>query len=205
MARRKLRHKKLMLKLQYAEAELAEYNHVFDECKVNFINAHNERLNKFAKSTRSKIDDFLVEKDRQVLETIREQREKDLNETPKGCIKKLNKEIAKKTHPDKLLHLQEEEQQEKAELFKEAHKALEEKDWFDMQRIAMKLGVPLPEVSAEQLNMIEARIKRTLEEINKIKDTACWQWCHLESEEERVAFLEVYVQAMFGEILNENS
>ena len=102
MARRKLRHKKLMLKLQYAEAELAEHNHVFDACKVDFINAHNERLNKFPKSTRGKIDNFLVEKDRQVLETIREQREKDLNEAPKGGIKKLYKEIAKKTHPDKL-------------------------------------------------------------------------------------------------------
>ena len=51
-----------MLKLQYAEAELAEHNHVFDACKVDFINAHNERLNKFPKSTRGKIDNFLVEK-----------------------------------------------------------------------------------------------------------------------------------------------
>ena len=73
-----------------------------------------------------------------------------------------------------------------------------------MQRIAMKLGVPLPEVSAEQLDMIEARIKRTLEEVGKIKDTACWQWCHLENEGDRTTFLEAYVQMMFGEILNEN-
>jgi len=203
MARQKLRHKKLMLKLQYAEAELEECMHTFDACKLDFIKAHEKRLNKLTKATRERIDSFLFKKDREVFEALKEK--EDSGAPPPSDIKKLYKEIAKKTHPDKLIHSRGKVRKEKSKLFRLARQALEDLDWINMQKIAIDLDVPLPKISEEQLEMIEKKIQKTFEDLEKIKNTACWQWYHLQSAEEKESFIEAFVQSMFGELINENS
>jgi hypothetical protein len=90
--------------------------------------------------------------------------------------KKLEKEIVKKTHPDKLSGLPENEIKEKTEIFLKTKENVKNKKFIDLLPIALSLGVDF----SKYRNLFESGIKDRIDniqfEIIKIQKSINWQW-----------------------------
>tara|TARA_B100000035_G_C21030148_1_gene567997 strand:+ start:669 stop:1328 length:660 start_codon:yes stop_codon:yes gene_type:complete len=90
--------------------------------------------------------------------------------------KKLEREIAKKTHPDKLSGLSESEIEEKTEIFLKAKDKIKNKKFIDLLPIALSLGIDFSKYSTNFKSDIVNRIREIQIEINEIQNTIYWQW-----------------------------
>jgi len=97
-------------------------------------------------------------------------------------LKKLFKNLASETHPDKLEQKPEFEKREKHKIFKECLSALESDDIITMFEMAMKLGIELPKLTREHFISIEKKIKSMQKEINTMTKTYLWCWFTSEDE-----------------------
>lgn len=80
------------------------------------------------------------------------------------------KKIAKATHPDKIMHMTEEEQERRRGMFAEAQEASNKREWYRLLCIATDLGISLPTPSKEHIVMLESKnkeLRQTIENINK--------------------------------------
>tara|TARA_B100000287_G_scaffold77291_1_gene69399 strand:- start:1423 stop:1962 length:540 start_codon:yes stop_codon:yes gene_type:complete len=80
------------------------------------------------------------------------------------------KKIAKATHPDKIMHMTEEEQERRQGMFNDAQEAANSREWYRLLCIATDLGISLPTPSKEHIVMLESKNKElrlTIENINK--------------------------------------
>lgn len=80
------------------------------------------------------------------------------------------KKIAKATHPDKIMHMTEEEQERRQGMFNDAQDAANAREWYRLLCIATDLGISLPTPTKEHIVMLEAKNKElrlTIENINK--------------------------------------
>jgi hypothetical protein len=91
-------------------------------------------------------------------------------ETPES-IKKVFKEIAKKTHPDLT-------GEENTELFQKAQNAVDTHSYSEILEIAEGLDIPPPEPTREDVRLLEREIISVNREIKKIKETYAWTWYH---------------------------
>jgi hypothetical protein len=85
--------------------------------------------------------------------------------------KKLFKEIASKTHPDR------HGDPHKTKLFMEAKEAQENGDWFSLYNISKELDVEIPEPSKEQILWLKDEIKKLRAMVAKIVNTLQWIYC----------------------------
>jgi len=90
--------------------------------------------------------------------------------------KKLEKEIAKKTHPDKLLGLSESEIKEKTDIFLKTKENIENKKFIDLLPIALSLGIDFSKYFDSFQDGITDRIRQIQIEIHEIQKTVYWQW-----------------------------
>ena len=65
-----------------------------------------------------------------------------------------------------------------------AKKAVDKKSWYEIQKIALELGIELPEPSKEQIKWLEKEITRIKERITFITSTYAWVWFHKEENKE---------------------
>lgn len=86
-------------------------------------------------------------------------------------IKKVFKEIAKKTHPDIV-------GEENSELFKKAQSAVDDGSYSEILDIAKELEIPPPKPTVEDVNILEKEAARVSKQIKKIKETYAWTWYH---------------------------
>lgn len=96
-------------------------------------------------------------------------------EMPKWA-KKIEREIVKKTHPDKLLGKEEKEIKEKTEIFVKAKEKVKENNYIDLLPIALSLGIDLSNFGKEFDSSIEKRISDINKKIIEIKSSIGWQW-----------------------------
>jgi len=97
------------------------------------------------------------------------------SEMPKWA-KKIEREIVKKTHPDKLLGKEEKEIKEKTEIFVKAKEKVKENNYVDLLPIALSLGIDLSGFGDEFNLGIEKRISSINKKIIEIKSSVGWQW-----------------------------
>ena len=90
--------------------------------------------------------------------------------------KKIEREIAKKTHPDKLTGCSEEEIKNKTEMFLKAKEKIQNKNFIDLLPIAMSLGIDFTKHVSEFEKSIKDRIRQIQIEINEMQKTIYWQW-----------------------------
>ena len=90
--------------------------------------------------------------------------------------KKLEKEIAKKTHPDKLLGLSESEIKEKTDIFLKTKENIENKKFIDLLPIALSLGIDFSKYFDSFQDSVTDRIRQIQIEIYEIQKTIYWQW-----------------------------
>ena len=124
--------------------ELEEVLDILSEARIQFSKAFEEYYNNSTKEARASFD-----KNTSLLQDANQQSLPDsvghdeLAEHP--TVKNLYKDIAKKTHPDKLFGLESDEKELKSELFKQACTAARSGDYEKLQDLAYKLGVDVKE------------------------------------------------------------
>jgi hypothetical protein len=85
--------------------------------------------------------------------------------------KKIFKQIASLTHPDKGAT------KEKIEVFLEAKEAAKAGDWFTLYQLGIDLKIAIPGVTIEQIKWMEQEIKKLEIMITKIVSTIEWLYC----------------------------
>lgn len=107
--------------------------------------------------------------------------------------KKIEREIAKKTHPDKLTGSPESEIKEKTEIFLKAKKSIENKNFVDLIPIALSLGIDFSKYESEFSSGITDRIREIQIQINEMQKTIYWQW-ETYNEDQKIQAIELILK-----------
>ena len=125
-----------------------------------------------------------------------EEIEKHVKEDRDDELKKIFKQIARKTHPDLLYNKSQFERQRKEELFRDAKKAMEEDDYFELSRVANDLDISTPEPTEKHIRMLEATADRISKEIETIKNSVAWHWYNINDINDRIRYMNRYIDAL---------
>lgn len=101
------------------------------------------------------------------------------NEIPEvsESLRKIYKKLSLKTHPDRNINLDEEEQKENEEIFKEISESYQNKDFCNLLVKARELRVKIPELSEDDLKVLDVNIKNIEDKLTGIKKEISWKWC----------------------------
>ncbi len=83
------------------------------------------------------------------------------------------------------------------EVFLSAKNAVEEENFFKLQQIAMKLGIKLPEVTQERIELMEKEAKQVRLKIKNIKNTVAWVWFDEKLPSQRNNLMKRYASTIF--------
>lgn len=142
-------------------------------------------------------EEALEEKRKQEEERREEEREKSSIEqepieefSQEGANKKISKEsrslfkkIAIKTHPDKMINLEEEEKEERKTLYLVAQRAVGDDDLATLIEVAAELGIDSGIAQDTQVKIIQQKIDFIREKMHNIKQTAAWVWYHADENQ----------------------
>lgn len=155
--------KKLSLKYKYLTIELQEVKDEF----VVYQRQFNEYINSLEQTHQIRISDKKQKKC-----------EKKSHDTPKpkktklnNCIKNMYKQVAQKTHPDKT-----DNDPVKQKMFRQAKQALDRDNLMGMIDLFLDLGIEPPELTKDQLELLEYNIKQVQQHISGVKNQDAYVW-----------------------------
>lgn len=183
----KIKYDKLLLEIQYLEAELEYTNSIIVENTHPF-----ERLCEGMATKRG------------VWKEIQERRQKASKKGPppqpnkkKKRIRKkdrdLFKKIAKEAHPDKLIHLSEEEKDLKEKIFLKASTALDGESPGDIRQAAIELGIDPGDIGGDDIESLEDRVEEITKRLENLKQGIIWVWSQKEKKEEKAEIVKMYI------------
>lgn len=181
--------KKTRLEFQMFNAEVIEAELILDDCIHDF----NERFetgrkNKIIEESQAQE----IAKSEKTFEKEQERKEKKKEENREEHkevlpedkdLRKLFKKIALKTHPDKLLDLDEDEAEHLTELYKDAAAAAEVGDGMALLEIAYELGIKVKIDPEKESEWLKRKIETLKQTVTEMKNTAEWIWGHSDGDE----------------------
>jgi hypothetical protein len=198
----KAKFDKLVLKYQFKKAEFNECKIIMEEAMEQFGVCFERGASKLTEEEYAKLKSNVqaqeIKDHKAGYERAKRQKKKDEDNAesePDSELKSLYREIAKETHPDKLLESDERAVKEKTKLFQEAYDAVDSKDWFKLREIASDLGIDSPEPSEKQIKLLEISIKEVGAKIKSAHKTVAWNWFHFETEEMKEDYMEQYIMS----------
>ena len=129
-----------------------------------------------------------AEKERKVQEEINQ-----IKQPLPPKFKTLFRDIAKKTHPDILGN--DEDKEEKIELFKKAKDAVEKKEYENLIDYALLLDLEIPDLFSIDYctpKLLSKRVEETRGKVKQITKTVAWGWYHLESKQMKDKLIDNY-------------
>ena len=168
-------HPKLFTELSCLMAEYEKAREIYPIARAQFIRALNRaRARQLAKDSKDPsssppippMDPKLLEENSSA--TIVEDKD----------VKKIFRKIAKETHPDAIIDedITSPEAQKRIEMFQDARRASQEKDWYSLFKIADELGIQLAKTSQEYRNVLKLAIKSVKANIIEIYQDPAWVW-----------------------------
>ncbi|MBO67338.1 MAG: hypothetical protein CL398_03415 [Acidiferrobacteraceae bacterium] len=189
---------KLILKYQYKKAELEEAQLIIADAMRDFRAAFEGIVKHLPEEQRKALMSTLDQKEEQQKrhegQKKVQKREENVETEADSELKSLYREIAKETHPDKLLDLEDEALEKKTKLFQQASVASEANDWMALRDIAIELGIDPPPPSKKQIKLLEESIEKIGSEIKAIHNTVAWNWYHFDSDAMRHDYMNQYVK-----------
>lgn len=114
-------------------------------------------------------------------------------------FKKLFREIAKATHPDKLDHLSDIERAQKTALFERASQALKDQDLVELVEVAGLLHLTIDDPGPDEIKKIKSGIERVRKKIKNIENTASWSWYHMGGIK-REEYMKSYISHVYHQV-----
>jgi hypothetical protein len=109
-----------------------------------------------------------------------------VDKSTKDKVKKLYRDIAKITHPDKS------KTDEHTELYMQATMAAEGFDLFTLYEICSKLGIS-HSIDGEDKDILKIRINKKRDELKSIESSFIWLYVHAQTEEEKQKLIDHFV------------
>ena len=169
----KKKYEKLILELRFLTADYDYHRMLYQDSQIRFAEAFEEyvaennlitaeeRILKTGEIGDDPEDEFTE------LEPVEDERQrKRINAVANAVFKK----IAKATHPDKIMHMTEEEQERRRGMFQDAQDASNKREWYRLLCIATDLGISLPTPSKEHITLLETKnkeLRQTIISMNK--------------------------------------
>jgi hypothetical protein len=110
-----------------------------------------------------------------------------IDKSTKDKVKKLYREIAKVTHPDKA------KTDEHTELYMRATEAMEGFDLFTLYEICAKLDIS-HSIDIEDKDILKIRINKKRDELKSIEGSFIWLYVHAQTEEEKQKLIEHFIK-----------
>lgn len=111
-------------------------------------------------------------------------------------IKKLYRKIVTKTHPDKLIGVEEDVKLKLTNLFELAVEAVENKDLLQLISVADELGIPNITIDETHIPIIKHKVSILDDRLKKSKDSTVYVW-YSSDEETKKNILEKYLTFMY--------
>ena len=169
----KKKYEKLILELRFLTADYDYHRMLYQDSQIRFAEAFEqyvaennlitaeERILKTGEIGDDPEDEFTE------LEPVEDERQrKRINAVANAVFKK----IAKATHPDKIMHMTEEEQERRRDMFQDAQDASNKREWYRLLCIATDLGISLPTPTKEHITLLETKnkeLRQTIISMNK--------------------------------------
>ena len=117
-----------------------------------------------------------------------------------GIFSKLFKKIALKVHPDKIDPLKHSyhDRRQMEQDFRDANKALENKEYFILIEIAERLDIALPTNYTQQIRWMNQQLDTVNRELMKQKTTYSYLFAEKQTKEEKDLLIRQFVKQLFG-------
>lgn len=168
---------KLKYKSKYINLEYEESVEIYNQAKFEFLKSVSEYANK-------------SEKENPFLNNI--QKEETKKDKINGDGKKIYREIVNKTHPDKLININEDKREELQSLYNEASQAKNKNDLDSLFRIASRLNIENEDITIDSINRIEQQIKEKEDYIEKIHKDVAWIWYYANKKERDIILKNIF-------------
>jgi hypothetical protein len=203
---KRLEVRKLLKELDFIESDFNYKNEIVFEADSNFIKSVNDLLEKHPmlkdiinKKNNKRVDlvfsdiikealdkDEILEEEELVEEFINEEVVSEIN--PKEVkMKKLYRDIAKLTHPDKIVS------EKLNDLYLKSTKFYKNSDITGIYYICDELGITY-EIDDKDNEMISNKINNLKNRITFMESTLTWRWFHSESEKEKEQIVLSYIK-----------
>ena len=181
-----LQFNKLSLELKTVESELEYCRALVDSARSEFNKRfHNEMKNRDIVLANN------IKKSEEPKKENREQRRKKKKASPE--TKKLYKQIANQTHPDKVSSLDASARAVREKQFQEAAAALEQDKISVLRDLALQLDIETPPPSQSDIDAMLEAVSEKQKELSDIKGTVAYVYANCKTPVERSAVMESYV------------
>ena len=166
-----LKRKKLQQQILYLRTELEETEWIFQDCLKEF----DVEFRKYFKDPTEKKKGDVTSKPPEY-------------DIPEVDVNMVFKKIAKETHPDKLINkdISDEEYDAKVDMYKEAQRSVENRDWSRVVEIAKELGIDISDIKNDDSEYLNESVKRLSEKIQQLKTTYAWKWGNTPDQEREI-------------------
>ncbi len=223
----KLKFKKLLKNAEFVLADLEYHEEMLPDAKQEFFAAAQGILNELPDEVKKRFadeqDKKIIERSRreQAEESVADDEQlksnglattqdilEDAESLPDGPegevppvkeaeIKKLFRQIASVSHPDKLIgDISEREKNNLETIFKNARRAYKENNWYILYSIALELEMEVKDPHSKHLEWLEEDIKNTKSKISHIGSLVVWVWYTGDEDSKRYA-LQNYFQQVY--------
>jgi hypothetical protein len=155
-----------------------------DSSKKEEVNVGEENKNKEQQQSEDSKKDSINEEEK-IIDSSKKEK------SPK--VKKLYREIVKKTHPDK------DKTEKYIDLYKEATSAYEKNDITALIFICSKLDIEV-DLEENDIETITLAIKEKKKELHNIEMSYLWLWYNAKTQEQRDKVVELFISKMLNKI-----
>ena len=195
----KKKYEKLILELRFLTADYDYRRLSYDEAQTRFAAEFEEYRQEMNLITPEEhilqTGDVGVNPEEEFteLEAVEsEQERKRINAVANAVFKK----IAKATHPDKIMHMTEEEQERREKMFAEAQDASTKREWYRLLCIATDLGISLPTPTKEHISLLESKNRELRDTIEYMEKTYAWVYSKMPNEASKRNVFKEFAQAV---------
>ena len=166
-----LKRKKLQQQILYLRTELEETEWIFQGCLKEF----DVEFRKYFKDPTQKKKGDVTSKPPEY-------------DIPEVDVNMVFKKIAKETHPDKLINkdISDEEYDAKVDMYKEAQRSVENRDWARVVEIAKELGIDISDIKNDDSEYLKESVEKLTEKIKQLKTTYAWKWGNTPDQEREI-------------------
>jgi hypothetical protein len=178
------------LKLQYLYAELDESAAYFEEAKAKFGRAYQDCCATLSEDEKKRLNAAEVKS-----LPVPKAEPPPIGGNKKE-IKKLFRDIATETHPDKLEQMAIVDKEFRSGMFEKAKKACEELNWYELSKLAEELKIKIPSLSESQLELLQGTAHYVASQIDALHHTYAWQWYQRSTDDDREEFMMKYIRGL---------
>lgn len=188
----KKRNEKLILELTFLHADLEYHEDLYKDIQEEFKDSFYEEANKMNLGLKRE-EPLIKEENNETTDISKVTTNPSVTHSTQTTqvggdeFSKLYRKIVPLTHPD--LHDKNDSEaikKKKLDMFINATKAVKEKSWYILCKIALDLGIELPEPTSEQTRWLEEEITNIKKRIQFITTTYAWLWYHTPQNQQNV-------------------